>query len=544
VAEESVVAELAVKLGLVPDKESFEKGDELLHKLQEGLEFFAGFEAVKSLYELVEHTEEAAIANKHLAEKLGMSIEAVQELGYAADVSGASTEDMRVSMQHLSFAMIQAGKSGSGPLIDGLGKLKISFSEFKKASPDERIELLSRGFAAAGPKIDKTALAIEVFGRKGTALLPLLNKGPEGIKELREEFVALGAETSGETAEAFEKLEESQKRLKYAWNGLKEAAVIGLVPALKELTDGLLVWFRANREVIASTLQGVFESLLTVIKAFGWAVSNIVVPALEFLKDHSDVAKAILWSLATVISYVASRAFLMWVAAAGPFALVIGAIAAVIYIFEKLGMVLGAVAVGAVVALGLWGGGLTALAVALDAVGLSAAAAWIAVEGPLVLIVLGIAAVVAAVAGMAYAIYEYWDEIKEKAEDVGRGIKAAFSAAFDFVRHLPVIEQLFDLIAALDKLTGIGAGVSEGLEGEAGQTSLGKSLSGIYGEPSVSSGSKDMKAGDVTNHNNLQIDVHPSPGMKEEGLADSIGEVVMDKLNEIHRQAHADVGGR
>lgn len=457
-----IVAELAVKLGLIPEEGEFEHGNELIEKIKHGLEFFAGFEAMKGLFELVGHTTEAAVANKHLAERLGMSIEGVQELSYAADVTGASVEDMRVSLQHLSFGMTQAAKTGKGPLIDGLNKLKISFSSFQKEKPEDRIATLAGAFSKLPPGVDKTALSIEMFGRKGTTLLPLLNKGAAGVAELRKEFVDLGAETSAEDAEKLEEMEIQQKKLKYMWGGIKDEVVMSLLPVLQEVLKSFFDWAKANRELIAGTLKGAIEAVVAALKIFG-TVMGVVAQIIDFLAEHAEMGRAVLYALGVMIAYVAGEAIIAWVGAKLVFAAAVAAIAALIAAFEWLaeGVEEGSEPIMALVT--FLGGVLLAIVIPAMITGLQMLADYI-----VFVVVPALAAAAAAAWGFAVAllsnpftwlamaivgavllIHKYWDPIADFFTGLWDGIVEGCKGAFEFIRNLPVVGELISLVEGL-----------------------------------------------------------------------------------------------
>ena len=266
-AEGGLLQSLYVALGLEADEASFEKGEKLIEGVHKALEALAVYEGVKTLHEFVDQTVEAAVGFEHLSQRLGISTDAVQRLGYAADVSGASTEDMQTAVQHLSLQMEEARKTGTGPLIDGLDRLGISYSEVKGKSPDQVINRLADAFADAGPEVNKTGLAMEVLGRGGAALIPLLNKGSDGIRELGDEFAATGAEIDENGIESLKKFEEEQKRLHYTLVGFRNQAVIALLPQLQKIADALQKWITANRELIKARLEQIVAALTVAFKA-------------------------------------------------------------------------------------------------------------------------------------------------------------------------------------------------------------------------------------------------------------------------------------
>jgi hypothetical protein len=94
-------------------------------------------------------------------------------------------------------------------------------------------------FARTADGTEKTALAAELFGRKGTDMLQFLNLGAEGIRKLGDEAEALGAVMSTEAARAAEEYTDSLTRLDASFEGVKRTIGSAVMPILTSLTDEL-----------------------------------------------------------------------------------------------------------------------------------------------------------------------------------------------------------------------------------------------------------------------------------------------------------------
>lgn len=330
----SAVAEFAAHLGLVPDEASFKRGDKLLEGLKHGLEVLGVAETISKIKEMVSSTVEAAVAAKELAQKVGLSTEAVQELGYAASVTGGSGEGMQVSMQHLARGLQELRTKGTGPAADGLKALKVNVhdAEIQHGNLDQVLEIVADRFAKMPDGVEKTAVAMDLFGRSGTELLPLLNKGASGIKELRDEAERLGVVIGDEGIEKAHEFELAQKRLGATLTGLKNEAVIALLPALQEMVEGLSAWVGENREAIASTLEAVIHGVADAFRVVGEVVKSVT----EFFHEHGDVAMAVITALGSTIAAFAISAAIDWVIAFAPFIEIIAILTAVILVVKDL----------------------------------------------------------------------------------------------------------------------------------------------------------------------------------------------------------------
>jgi hypothetical protein len=71
---------------------------------------------------------------------------------------------------------------------------------------DQALAKVADRFARMKDGTQKAALATELFGKSGTMLIPLLNKGAKGIAALEAEARRLGITLSQADAEALQKL--------------------------------------------------------------------------------------------------------------------------------------------------------------------------------------------------------------------------------------------------------------------------------------------------------------------------------------------------
>lgn len=383
------IAKLFASLGLQVDRGSFEFGERMINSIHHALAGLAVFEGVKKLEEMVESTAKTAENALKSAAKLNMTAEAVQELGYAAEASHVPAEALTGALTRMARAMDQSAQKGKGPFANAMQKLGISMSdpEIKANNLDGVFSHIAENFSKLPPTANRAAIAMQLFGRTGATMIPLLNKGAAGIRELREEAWDLGIVIETETAKQFEEWEEQLIRIKGAATGLRNDAVIALLPVLRELTDNLFTWIKANRELIKQRLAQIMHVVVVVAEALAKAV-----------------AKLYEW-------------------------------------FEKIAPIIGDVASAFSDLLGTGsevGDGLTDIAIAV-------AAAWALAELPLIALAAGIAAIILIVddlwSGMQggdSVTKELLDSFEEYLGESGAGrvvlgLKAAFVALFDFL---------------------------------------------------------------------------------------------------------------
>ena len=105
-------------------------------------------------------------------------------------------------------------------------------------------------------------MAMELFGKAGTKLLPLMADGAAGINEMQEQARKLGLTVSTETARDAAELNDALGTL---WKVLKQGVfTIGgaLAPTIKDLTERITrivvsatAWVKANKETVVWALK-------------------------------------------------------------------------------------------------------------------------------------------------------------------------------------------------------------------------------------------------------------------------------------------------
>src|SRR4030042_523164 len=126
-----------------------------------------------------------------MSARTGFSVETLSELGFAADLSGASMEDLEKSIRRMQATIVDAAQ-GLSTATDALATLGLKVEDLAGLSPERQFKLIADRLAKIEDPTLKAALAMELFGRSGTMLLPMLSGGAAGIEELQEKARKLG----------------------------------------------------------------------------------------------------------------------------------------------------------------------------------------------------------------------------------------------------------------------------------------------------------------------------------------------------------------
>lgn len=227
--------------------------------------------AVKSL-------ANAADVADDTAKRTGLTVEAVQELGYVAKMTGSNLATVEVALRTMQKGLTDSGTE-SAAFTSALETLGLSLAELRAMNPQAQFDALSQAIAGVADPSQRAGLAMTVFGRAGTALLPMLAEGADGIAKLKDEAHKYGYVMSQEVAEAGSNFNDNLDRLKGSLGGLAQQVVAGLLPTLNSLVKcaadvvaGIKEWINNNPNLV-STLAHVVASVGAVLTVFGALVA-------------------------------------------------------------------------------------------------------------------------------------------------------------------------------------------------------------------------------------------------------------------------------
>lgn len=232
-----------------------------------------------------------------MSARTGMSVESLSELGYAAELSGASLEDVETGVKHMQRAIAGAA-AGSESAAEALAMVGLSAEQLQALKPDQQFMVIGKRLNEIRDPAERAASAMAVFGRSGTTLLPMM----EGLAEARAEAKRLGVVMSTEDARAAATFNDALDRM---WASLRSLVVTvgaALAPLLTEIADKIVSlvgsfrdWLAENKGLVISMLKigaivlgagAAFVALGSILSALGTAFgvfASVVSAALSFI---------------------------------------------------------------------------------------------------------------------------------------------------------------------------------------------------------------------------------------------------------------------
>ena len=154
-----------------------------------------------------------------MAQRTGISVEALSALSHAAQMSDTSMESLQSALVKMT-KFIEGAASGSGEASKALGELGLSASQLKGMGPEEQFKTIADALNAISDPGKRAIAAMEVFGKGAADIKILLNEGSEGISRFTDEAHRTGkvmttetAKAAADTADAFDNMLGSIKML-------------------------------------------------------------------------------------------------------------------------------------------------------------------------------------------------------------------------------------------------------------------------------------------------------------------------------------------
>jgi hypothetical protein len=216
------------------------------------------------------------------------AIDAVDAIGDISPATGVAIKDIAGLQMAFQFGGLEAGEFEktmiklSGAIAKGdesIAMLGVNMRDANGGLRESKAVLydLADAFAEMEDGTRKTALATEIFGKSGAALIPTLNMGSEGLREMAEMADKLGLSFTEAGVEAAGKFNDSLDTLGLATQGVARQVAVELLPTLNSLLGSLVTLITEGNGVskMAAVIGGGFKTIYTGAVAVGQAFDTM-----------------------------------------------------------------------------------------------------------------------------------------------------------------------------------------------------------------------------------------------------------------------------
>ncbi|WP_219831103.1 phage tail tape measure protein [Paracoccus bogoriensis] len=251
------------------------------------------------------------------AQKIGIPVDDLSRLAHAADMSGVSMGSLQTAVGRLSRQI------ASTP--DRFRKLGIAVED-AQGNLRPTADVLSdvaQVLSEMPDGAEKTALAMELMGRGGAELIPMLNGGRDALRGMMDEADSLGIVITPEMGRNAEQFGDNLSRLQKQMGGIATMVTANLAPALTRISD-MVVAFAARFRELSPRLQTFISTLAAAVIVIGPVLTGLGLMTMAI----SPFIKAVIGAGAAIRAM--SSALL-----ANPIGLIAAAIAGAAYLIYK-----------------------------------------------------------------------------------------------------------------------------------------------------------------------------------------------------------------
>lgn len=200
--------------------------------------------------------------------RLGIGVDKLQSLQYAAKMSGSSAEDMNQALGKLNENIAKAAAGKNKELASLFDKLGISLRD-AKGNLRTAADVLPEFADAIQRNTNSTVrarMAIAAFGDAGQKLIPMLQDGSKGLADMEKRAHDLGLTMSGEDVKAAADLGDRFSELGMVFDSFGNTLSAKLAPVLSPIIDDLAEFIAKNKEAFSGRLSEAVSKLADSLK--------------------------------------------------------------------------------------------------------------------------------------------------------------------------------------------------------------------------------------------------------------------------------------
>ena len=240
---------------------------------------------IAGLAALGKRSIDAADNLNDLSQRTGVAVESLSRFGRAAEDSGTSLDSVAKSMGKLAKGIVDPASKTS----EALKSIGISSTDAsgKIRSMDAVMLDIADRFQKMPDGAEKTALAMQLFGKSGAELIPMLNGGREALSQY-------SATIDTEMAQAADKFNDSINAIGASVAGPFNQAITALLPFITQMAQGIAGMAQAFSALPApvQTVVGVIGALAAAFIVLAPAITAIATIAPLFASIGTAIAAA------------------------------------------------------------------------------------------------------------------------------------------------------------------------------------------------------------------------------------------------------------
>lgn len=230
-----------------------------------------------ALMGIATESAEAADEIDKMSQKMGISKQGYQEWSYVMGQNGMEISTLNTGMKTLVNQM-ESAANGSATASGYFDQLGVSIYDVDGKLKDQETMLNDVIYALADVEDStlKSALATDLFGKAGTEMLPMLNSGADGMRDLTQRAHDLGLVMSDDAVNAGVVFGDTLDDVKQSFSMVVTTIGVQVIPIIQKLLE----WVLENMPMIQSVFGEVFAFVGEVVQT-AMIIIEALMPTIE-----------------------------------------------------------------------------------------------------------------------------------------------------------------------------------------------------------------------------------------------------------------------
>lgn len=285
------------KLGYAAKKTASDVG--VLKTLSIGRAFVDGIRTIASTFSNYSSgVLEATESTSNLARELGISYNELTAIQLAAQLSGASAEELGKAFTKAQVLITKAANGGK-EAAQALASIGLSAGDFQGLTSSEQFTLLANAINAITDPAQRAAAAVAIFGRSGAQLLPVFRELGDNLATSQALLNQFNGGVSQEQVNQVNAIGDAFDQVTAAINIVATQALAALAPQLTQ-ASAEFIKFLASLDIaaVAQTAAAALEAVGGALQvAYGIAsllspIAGALAKFIGFIGDNATGAAA------------------------------------------------------------------------------------------------------------------------------------------------------------------------------------------------------------------------------------------------------------
>jgi len=266
----------------------------------------------------------------NLSLRLGISVQSLSQLQFTAQVTGVSFDTVTQAMTIFSKNLAETGTQGEN-MRKALESIGLNMKELLALSPERRFAVVAGAMAKVGDSAKRVNIAMELFGRSGAAILPILAMGEEGLAAFAAAADKAGVTLSEEMVKKAKDADAAIDLFNASLQGLMLTLAIELAPAIEKVVNFMTSLIARLKESRILTLENIVGWARTVAE---FSAMLIIIP--RVIAGMTALAKVFMQAgkAQAIFQVLTSKGGLITMAAAA--GIIVSSIVVIDNAFDKL----------------------------------------------------------------------------------------------------------------------------------------------------------------------------------------------------------------